>query len=253
MNVNLEGKVALVTGASVGIGKATAIALAKQGADVAINYKQAHTDAEDTRKQVIALGQKALMVKADVSKVQEVELMFDQINEVFGRIDILVNNAGITRFIPFTDLDSLTDEVWDTIYNVNVKGSFFCAREAIKLMKKQGAGDIVNISSQSGVLAAGSSLPYSISKAGVIHMTRCLAAAFAPAIKVNSVSPGSNENNRWNVGQGDLEEIKAANIERNPLKRIAKPEDIAAAIIYLIKSPFSTGVILPVDGGTALI
>lgn len=251
--MRLKGKFALVTGASGGIGRAIAIELARQGADVAINDLNIGADAKETAAAIEAHGRRALLCQANVSKDGEVREMFRQILDAFGRIDILVNNVGITRFIPYDDLDGVLEEDWDDLFAVNVKGSFFCAREAARSMKEHGGGDIVNISSLAGTTTIGSSIPYAVSKIGVIQLTRCLAVTLAPSIKVNCVAPGPVKDTRWNEGRGDPEEIAKANARNLPLQRVNTPQDIADSVLYLILSATSTGVVLPVDCGKSVL
>src|SRR5512143_1282768 len=153
----LEGKVALVTGAAVGIGRAISVAYGREGAKVVVNYSKSRKEAEETAQQVKRAGGDALPIQADVAKDGEVRAMVAQTLEKCGRLDILVNNAGITAFVDFADLDGLTDEVWDRLYRVNVKGTFFCCRAVVPAMRRQGQGRIINIASVAGLSPQGSS------------------------------------------------------------------------------------------------
>ena len=240
----------LVTGASVGIGRETAIAFAKQGAQVVINYNSSEADAKETLRLVEEAGGVGFILKADVSDETCAKTLVREASRLMDGLNVLINNAGITRFIPFDDLDSATAEVWDTLYKTNVESIFFCCREAAKIMP---AGScIVNLASISGMLPRGSSIPYSVSKAAIIHLTKCLANVLSPKIRVNSVSPGTIQNTRWNASNPnfDLESYQAG-AEGFPMKRLGEPEDIASAIVFLAsdQASYITGANLPVEGG----
>lgn len=253
--MRFKDKIVLVTGAGVGIGKETAVAFAKEGATVFVNYSRSSSEAEQTCAEITTFGGKAYPVCANVADEESVRKMFKEIEQKCGGLDILVNNAGITDFIPFSNLDAATAEVWDRLYKVNVEGTFFCAREASKLMKGRMGAAIINLSSQAGMRAFGSAIPYSVSKAGVIHLTECLAVTLAPDIRVNCVSPGAVENTRWNARRSDFdpEKNRIENGAKIPLKRLAQPDDIAKAILFLAdEEGYYTGVTLPVDGGRIL-
>jgi 3-oxoacyl-[acyl-carrier protein] reductase len=243
----------LVTGASVGIGRQIALIFARHGDQVVINYRQAEEDAKETLALVEKAGGKGLLLKADVSEAAGAEGLVNESAKLLGGLDVLVNNAGVTRFIPFPDLDALSAEVWDSLYKINVESVFFCSRAAAKIMSVQEQGGvIVNLASVSGMLPRGSSIPYSVSKAAIIHLTKCLANVLAPKIRVNSVSPGVIQNTRWNSTNPSFDKEKyQAGAQNIPLKRLGEPEDIAAAVYYLAseKSGFVTGVNLPVEGG----
>ena len=246
----LEGQVALVTGAGKRIGRSIGLRLAREGADVVVNYKASRSDAEAVVGEIQALGRKAVAMQADVSKRDQVGKMFATVEKEFGRVDILVNNAGEFFAAKF---EELTDEQWDGILNVNLKSQFLCAQAATKIMKKQGRGDgrdgvgghIVNISSLGGMLPWPSYTHYCVSKAGVIMLTRCLARALAPEILVNSVAPGTI--------QFPGEEPDQEYIERVPLHRTGTGDDIADAVVYLATSSFVTGQVIAVDGGRMLV
>ena len=246
----LAGKVALVTGAAVGMGRAIAVAYAREGAKVAINFSKSKKEAEETATQVKQAGGEPLLVQADVSRDVEVKAMVATVLEKFGTIDILVNNAAITRFVDFADLDGLTDEAWDRLYAVNVKGTFFCCRAVVPAMKKQGQGRIINLASVSGLAALGSSIAYCCSKAAVIHLSKCLAKTLGPEIRVNVIAPGFIGETRWNEGRANIDVIAAKFAQGVPLKRIGKPEDIAEAALFLAtRGDYMSGDIMVVDGG----
>ena len=249
----LEGKVALVTGAAVGIGRAIAVAYGREGAKVVVNFSKSQEEAEKTAEMVKQVGGDPLVIQADVAQDRKVRAMVAQILERFGRIDILVNNAGITAFVDFPDLEGLTDEIWDRLYSVNVKGTFFCCRAVVPPMRKQGHGRIINIASVAGIWPQGSSIAYSASKAAVIHLSKCLARTLAPEIQVNVIAPGFIADTRWNVGRPNLEATIQKAIQAAPLQRAGKPEDIADAALFLAtRADFMTGDIMIVDGGRVL-
>ena len=181
--MELSGKCAIVTGSAVGVGRATALALAKRGANVVVNYSRSEEEARDTVAQVEALGAKALLVRADVSNDAEVRAMIAAAVDAFGGVNVLVNNAGTTAFVNFADLEGMTEELWDRILAVNLKGPFFCARAAAEAMKSSGEGAIVNIASIAGVKAIGSSIAYAASKAALINLTVALARVLAPEVR----------------------------------------------------------------------
>jgi 3-oxoacyl-[acyl-carrier protein] reductase len=247
MDGRLAGKVALVTGGGTGIGRATALALADEGAAVAVNYSRSRGDAEETAAAIAARGGRAITVACDVSDERAVSAMVSGVVADLGRLDVLVNNAGTTRFIDHRDLDALTAEVWDRILAVNVKGTFYCVRAAARAMTN--GGRIINIGSVAGVRGNGSSIAYAASKAAIHTMTLSLARALAPAITVNAIAPGLIET-RWHGGH---EAENAARAARFPVKRIGRPEDIAHMAAALATADnFLTGQIIVVDGGAGL-
>jgi len=238
----LQGQVALVTGAAKRIGRDIALRLAADGADVVINYLAAKPDAEALARQIEAMGRRALAVQGDVTQRLDVQNLFDAIEVKFRRLDILVNNAGMFFAAKF---EELTEEQWDHIMNVNLKSQFLCAQTAAPIMKKQGRGRIINISSLGGFLAWPAYTHYCVSKAGVIMLTKCLARALGPEILVNSVAPGTI--------QFPGEEPDEDYIKRVPLHRVGTGGDIADAVAYLATADFVTGQIIAVDGGRMLV
>ncbi|HEY6442733.1 MAG TPA: SDR family NAD(P)-dependent oxidoreductase [Candidatus Acidoferrales bacterium] len=238
----LEGQVALVTGAAKRIGRSIALRLAVDGAAIVVNYKTSRGEAESLVREIQDAGAKAAAIQADVSKRAEVEKMFAQVEREFGRLDILVNNAGI--FFP-AKFESLTDEQWDRILDTNLKSQFLCAQLAAPMMKRQGRGRIINLSSLGGLLAWPGYTHYCVSKAGSIMLTRCLARALAPEILVNSVAPGTIQF----PGEPPDEDY----IHRVPLHRTGTGDDIAGAVAYLATADFVTGQVIVVDGGRALV
>ena len=246
----LEGKVAIVTGAAVGIGRAIAIACGREGAKVVVNYSKSRQEAERTADLVRQGGGDPLLVQADVARDQQVRAMVAQTLDRFGRVDLLVNNAGITAFVPFSDLEGLTDEIWDRLFGVNVKGTFFCCRAVAGPMRRQGHGRIINISSVAGLQPQGSSMAYCASKAAVVHLSKCLARTLGPEIRVNVIAPGFIADTRWNEGRPDLEATTEKQRQAAALKRVGTSEDIVDAALYLATgADFMTGAVLIVDGG----
>ena len=247
----LEGKVAIVTGAAVGIGRAIAVAYGREGAKVVVNYSKSRQEAERTADLVKqGGGDDPLLIQADVAVDQQVRAMVTQTLDRFGRVDLLVNNAGITAFVAFSDLDGLTDEVWDRLFGVNVKGTFFCCRAVVGPMQRQGHGRIINISSVAGLQAQGSSMAYCASKAAVVHLSKCLARTLGPEIRVNVIAPGFIADTRWNEGRPDLGATTEKQRQAAALKRVGKPEDIVDAALYLATgADFMTGAMLVIDGG----
>lgn len=245
---DFDGKVALVTGGGTGIGRATALLLAAQGAALAINYSRSRQEAEDTVAE-LRRGGRALAVRADVADDAQVRAMVAATVAEFGRLDILVNNAGRTRAVAPADLDAIRDEDFDQILGVNLKGTFFCSRAAIPEMKRGGGGHIVNVGSIAGLTGQGSSLIYSASKAAVMNLTRGMAHSQAPAVQVNCVVPGLVET-RWTATVS--EEFVQRNRAATPMGRAATPADVAAAIVGLLRSTFITGASLVIDGGRTI-
>ena len=249
--MDLEGKAAIVTGGGTGVGRATALALARRGCAVAVNYSRSAAEAEGTADEVRALGPQALAVRADVADDRACRDLVEASLRALGRLDVLVNNAATTVFVPHPDLEKLADEDWQRILAVNLLGPFHCARAARGAMQAGGGGEIVNVSSVAGIAGVGSSLPYCASKAALNSLTVTLARALAPAIRVNAVAPGFITGRWLEGGLGPAYgPIKAAVEARVPLHRVCEPEDVADAILSLITgSDLVTGQILAVDGG----
>jgi 3-oxoacyl-[acyl-carrier protein] reductase/pteridine reductase len=238
----LEGQVALVTGGAKRIGRSIALRLAADGAAIAVNYATSKNEAESLVREIRAGGAKAIAIQADVSKRAEVEEMTAAVERELGRLDILVNNAGTFFRAKFEDL---TDEQWDRIMDANLKSQFLCSQLAAPIMKRQGRGRIINISSLGGLLPWPSYTHYCVSKAGSLMLMRCLARALAPEILVNSVAPGTIQF----PGEPPDEEY----IRRVPLHRTGTGDDIAGAVAYLATADFVTGQVIVVDGGRTLV
>lgn len=253
--MELEGRVAIVTGGGTGIGRATSLRLARRGASaVVVNYSRSDKDANATAEELRALGADASAYQADVADEATVKRMVADTVERHGRLDVLVNNAGTTHFIAHPDLDGLTDQVWDDILRVNLKGTFFCCRAAAaELRKTQGA--IVNVASIAGHRASGSSIAYAVSKAGIIQLTRALALALAPDVRVNSVSPGLVAT-RWagkRLGEKAAAQRDESFVSTIPLRKIATPDHVAQAIVALLENDVMTGQDVIVDGGKTIL
>ena len=250
----LTGKTAIVTGAAVGIGREIAISLGREGASVVINYSKSRNEAEVTAEQVRQVGGEPFPIQADVSNDGQVRAMVQQALDRFGRVDVLVNNAGITVRTPFENLEAMTDDVWDRLYDVNVKGTFHCCRAVVEPMRRQGQGRIINIASVAGIRPSGSSIAYCTSKAAVIHLSKCLAKTLGPEIRVNVIAPGFIDETRWNEGVPNLQSLREAAAEGSTLKRAGLPADVADAALYLATgADFMTGGVIVVDGGRQLI
>jgi len=238
----LKGQVALITGGAKRIGRSIALRLAEDGAGIAVNYATSKTEADALASEIELGGSRAFAIRADVSKRAEVAKMVAAVEKEFGRLDILVNNAGI--FFP-AKFEELTDEQWDRIMDANLKSQFLCAQAVAPIMKQQGRGRVINLSSLGGLLPWPSFTHYCVSKAGSIMLKRCLARALAPEILVNSVAPGTIQFS----GEPPDEEY----IRRVPLHRTGTGDDIAAAVAYLATADFVTGQVIAVDGGRSLV
>ena len=243
--MKLTGKVALVTGAAQGIGKAVALLLARHGADIVVSDINLEK-AEETAKEIESIGPKAMAIKVNVASLNDVERMVEAVLKKFGRIDILINNAGITR-------DKLilrmTEEDWDIVLNVNLKGTFNCTKAVVRHMAKQRSGKIVSIASVVGEMGNAGQVNYAASKAGVIGLTKTIAREFAKrGINVNAIAPGYIETPMTEVLSDKVKEELKRLI---PMERLGKPEDVAEAVLFLVseESNYITGQVLNVNGG----
>jgi 3-oxoacyl-[acyl-carrier protein] reductase len=249
--MELKGTVAIVTGGGTGIGRAVCMRLAKAGAKaVVVNYSRSKDEAEATAAELGLLGSEALVHQADISNEPAVKAMITATIDRYGRLDVLVNNAGTTHFIPHPDLEALTEEVWNDILSVNLKGTFYCCRAAAPQLRKA-KGAIVNVASIAGHRATGSSIAYGVSKAAVLQLTRSLAIALAPDVRVNSVSPGL-VSTRWfrqRFGDEAAESQETSFAAITPLRAIANPDHVAQAVMAFVENDLVTGQDMVVDGG----
>ncbi|MBF8190074.1 SDR family oxidoreductase [Nonomuraea sp. K274] len=252
--MDINGTVAVVTGGGTGIGAAVAESLARKGAAaVVVNYSRSAAEAEATAGRLRDLGCKAEAVAADVSDDAAVRRLAERVRAAHGRVDALVCNAGTTKWVPFPDLEGLTDDVWRQIMGVNLMGAFYCARAfAPDLRATRGA--IVNVASVAGLLGTGSSIAYGVSKAAMLHLTRDLAVALGPEVRVNAVAPGIVAT-RWHidrVGEQVFAEMAGREEAKAPLRRTARPEHIAQMVTALLEADLVTGEVLVGDGGRHL-
>ncbi|ADQ04535.1 3-oxoacyl-(acyl-carrier-protein) reductase [Caldicellulosiruptor owensensis OL] len=242
----LKDKVALITGASRGIGRAIALKFAQNGANVIINYSSSQSQAENLKEEIEKIGTKAMIIKCDVSNSDEVNQMFFQVEKEFGRIDILVNNAGITK-------DGLilrmNDEDFDRVIAINLRGAFLCAKAAAKMMVKQRFGNIINISSVVGIAGNIGQANYAASKAGIIGLTKSLAKELASRnIRVNAIAPGFIKTDMTEVLS---DKVKEAMLSSIPLGRFGEADEVANVALFLASSlsSYITGQVIVVDGG----
>lgn len=247
--MNLNGKIALVTGSSKGIGAAIALAYAKAGADVAVNYNRDQAGAEEIVRQITEMGRKAKAYKADVAISEQVDTMIDAINTDFGRIDILVNNAGITRD---TLLVRMKEDDWDQVMDTNLKSMFLCTKAVGKSMMKQRSGKIINVTSVVGLIGNPGQANYTAAKAGVLGFTKTVAKELgARGVQVNAIAPGFIMSQMTETLPEDVKEKMLASI---PLGRFGKPEDVADLALFLAsaQSDYITGQVFNVDGGMVM-
>ncbi len=243
---NVKDKVFIITGGATGIGKATALKLALAGAKVVINYRSSEKEAKILQERIQTLGGKAILSKADVASQSDVRKMIQQTVHAFGHIDGLINNASITSQIAMNDLQKASGEIWDSLYKTNVKGMFHCVQETASYMKK--GGSIVNIGSIAGVTGIGSSIPYAATKAAIHTMTKSLAVALAPHIRVNCIAPGAVDTPWWTGYEKKMYELAG----HLPLQRISSPEEIADSILFMLTQPSITGQVVTIDNGQTL-
>ncbi|MBI1395743.1 MAG: SDR family oxidoreductase [Betaproteobacteria bacterium] len=244
--MDLNGKVAIVTGGNGGLGQRICLALARAGCDVAVVYAQSAGPAERIAESVRELGVRAAAFACDVTHPAQVDALVGAVRGEFGRVDVLVNDAAFNKWIPFQDLDALTFDVWQKILSVNLTGPMLCIKAAAAAMKPYG-GRIVNISSIAGLAPSGSSIPYAVSKAGLIHLTRCMAVALAPDVLVNCVAPGYLEDTRATANLDPAYKERSRNGAL--LKRAADKDDVAAQVVSLCETDSITGQTIVVDAG----
>jgi 3-oxoacyl-[acyl-carrier protein] reductase len=251
--MELKDKVALVTGGGTGLGAVIVRKLASEGMHVAVHYGHSERDARAAVADAQSLGVAARPFRAELSggdMPQEVRRLVDQVTSHFGRLDLLVNNAGVTRAVPFSNLGDVTLDDWDLVLDVNAKAPFFLAQAAAPALRKRGSGQIINTASISGIRASGgSSVAYSVSKAATIHLTKCLATALAPDVRVNAVAPGLMRT-RW-LAHFDEAQLARATAQ-TPLRRTADLQDTANAFVMLARNDSITGQVIVVDGGISV-
>jgi NAD(P)-dependent dehydrogenase (short-subunit alcohol dehydrogenase family) len=245
--MELKGKAALVAGGTGLLGTAIARAVALAGADVAITYLERKDAARETCAVVEGLGRKAFSVALDQTKDEQIAPAVEAVKKHFGKIDILVNNAGWNVSIPFPDLDALDAATWDRLFSTNLRGPYLICRAAAPHLKASGSGRIVNIASVAGLNPGGSSIAYATSKAGLIHLSRCLAVALAPVVSVNCVAPGLMDGTRM-TSRLRPEQVQGA-LQRAVLKRAATVEDVADQVLAFCKSDSVTGQTVNIDAG----
>lgn len=245
--MELKGKVAVVTGGNGGLGRRICIALATAGCDVAVVYAQSRDPAAELAAELQAHGVRADAFGCDVSNPAAVAALFEAVEARFGGVDILVNDAAYNKWIPFADLDAMAFEDWQKILSVNLNGPMLCSKAAATRMRARGAGRIVNIASVAGLAPSGSSIPYAVSKAGLIHLTRCMAVALAPDVLVNCIAPGYLEDTR---ATNNLDPAyRQRSRDSALLKRAANKDDVAAQVVEMCRTDSITGQTLVIDSG----
>lgn len=253
--MRIEGKAAIVTGASRGVGAATALSLARQGCSVLINYAQSSEEAAGVCAEAEACGVQAALFQGDVSRDEVCRGLVDAAVKLFGRLDILINNAGTTAFIPADDFEAVNDEVWSRLMDVNVKAAFQCVRAARPHLEAAGSAEIVSVASVAAFTGRGSCIPYCASKGALVTMTKSLARVLGPrGVRVNGVAPGFIKGDWLRRGVGeDYDAFVAAKEAEAPLQAACSPQDVADAIVGLIRgSDLVTGETLTVDAGHTL-
>ena len=238
----LLNRVALVTGSAKRLGRAVALRLAQEGADVVIHYRSSEAEAYGAVAEIEKLGRRSIALRADLVRIPEIQTLFQQTYAHFGRLDVLINSAA--NFV-HTEFASTTESLWNESLETNLKAPFFCAQAAGPLLKET-RGTIINFADIGGILAWPGHIPHSVSKAGVVMLTRCLAKALAPDVRVNAIAPGTI------TMSGDPSDWETDFIRRSPLHRTGTPNDVADTVLYLIDASFVTGQVLILDGGRTL-
>ena len=243
--MNLNGKVALVTGGAKRVGKAIILALAARGCKLVVHYHTSQTEAEETVRELLASGHDALAFQADITQEADVDHMVEAAVTRFGRIDVLVNNAAVFFRTP---VETLTVEDWEHTMNVNLTGTFLCAHKIGLRMRQWGWGHIINMADVAGLRPWADYIPYSVSKACVLTFTQGLAMELAPQVMVNAVVPGPVL-----FQEGTPTEVQQREINKTLVKRAGTPEEVAQVVVFVAESDYSTGSVFHVDGGRALI
>jgi ketoreductase RED2 len=245
--MELKGCAAIVTGGSGGLGQRICRALALNGVDLVVNYAESKAKAERVAQEVGNMGVRAIAIQADVTDPDAVARMVKETVATFGRIDILVNDAAFNKTIAYPDLDGLTHELWNHILTTNLTGAFNCIKAVAPLMTARGQGRIINISSGAGVAPRGSSIAYAVSKAGIIHLTKCMAVALAPAVTVNCVAPGFMEGTRMSANRPA--EYVATVADMTLLRHAVSKDDVADQLVTFCRSDSVTGQTVVMDCG----
>ena len=245
--MELQGRVAVVTGANGGLGRRLAEGFARAGCDVALVCRTSIEETQSVADGLAPLGVRSEVFAADLADPAEVARLEEEVVEAFGRVDVLVSNAAINRFVPFTDLEALTPEIWSEIIDNNVSAPFLVSRAFAPALSRDDGGRIVNISSIAGFAPLGSSIAYAVAKAGLNHLTRCLAVALAPGVLVNGIAPGHLPGTRMS---GNLPaEHRQRSIESAALGRATSLEDVVDQAVVFARSDSTTGQTLCVDAG----
>lgn len=245
--MDISGTTAIITGGTGGLGSRLARKFADAGANIALVYKESHEKAEAVAAELRELGPTVVPIAADLSTPDGIDSMVERTLEEFDSIDVLVNNAAMNLWIPFSELDKMTLDIWEEIINMNLTGPFLCSKAVADAMRKQGHGRIINISSGAGLRPGGSSIAYAVSKAGLIHLTRCLAVALAPEVLVNCIAPGMLEDTRMtaNLDPDFAERARQGAL----LKRAASKSDVADQAVAFARTDTMTGQTIVVDAG----
>jgi pteridine reductase len=239
---SLQDRVALVTGAAKRLGRAVALRLGEEGADVVVHYRSSVADAQSAVAEIEKFGRRGHAIAADLTNVAEIKRLFDETAKQFGRLDVLVNSAA--NFLP-SSIVSTTEEIWDASLDTDLKAPFFCAQAAAPLLRRT-KGSIINFADTGGLVGWPGYIAHSVSKAGVVMLTKVLAKSLAPEVRVNAIAPGTI------TMPDDPPELEADFIKLAPLRRTGAPSDIADAVVFLVNSKFITGQVLLVDGGRTL-
>ncbi|HEX2988256.1 MAG TPA: SDR family oxidoreductase [Chloroflexota bacterium] len=245
--MEIRGKTAIVTGGTGGLGRRICLTLAKAGANVALVYLKSQTEAEGFAAELCSLGPQVIAIQADITSQAGIDTMIQTTLRKFGRVDALVNDAAYNRFIAYQDLDTLDEDVWNHILHSNLTSPFLAMRAIAGAMTGEDGGRIVNVASIAGLNPSGSSIAYAVSKAGLIHLTRCMAVALAPRVLVNCVAPGFLEGTR--MSDNLPPEFQERARQSSALRKAADKDDVADAVLTLIRTNSITGQTLVVDAG----
>lgn len=245
--MQLAGTAAIITGGTGGLGQVICRTLAREGVGVAVVYERSRQAAEDLAAELASGGAAAIAIQADVANPADAQRALESALAAFGRVDILINDAAYNQWVPYPDLEALTPEVWNKMLAINLSGPFQFCRAVAPTMRRQEQGRIVNITSVAGLAPIGSSIGYAVSKAALIHLTRCLAVALAPHVLVNSVAPGTMEGTRMTANLDPAYTQRA--VQGALIRRPTAKEDVAEQVLTLLRSDSTTGQTICVDGG----